>query len=37
VIREWARAQGLAVSDRGRLSADVVAHYHDAHPAEVTP
>lgn len=37
VIREWARSQGIVVSDRGRLSADVVARYHEAHPAEVTP
>ncbi|WP_431837081.1 exonuclease domain-containing protein [Cellulomonas sp. Y8] len=37
VIREWARGQGIVVSDRGRLSADVVARYHDAHPVEVTP
>jgi DNA polymerase-3 subunit epsilon len=32
VIREWARGQGITVSDRGRLSADVVARYEDAHP-----
>lgn len=37
VIREWARGQGITVSDRGRLSADVVARYEDAHPAEVAP
>ncbi|GIG36255.1 exonuclease domain-containing protein [Cellulomonas pakistanensis] len=33
VIREWARSQGIAVSDRGRLAADVVARYHDAQQA----
>jgi hypothetical protein len=27
-IREWARKQGLKVSDRGRISADVVDAYH---------
>src|SRR5512142_2470579 len=26
-IRQWAREQGLQVSDRGRISADIVAKY----------
>lgn len=30
-IREWARAQGMKVSDRGRIAADIVAKYDDAH------
>lgn len=30
-IREWARANGHTVSDRGRLSASVVAAYEAAH------
>lgn len=30
-IREWARANGYKVSDRGRISADVVAAYEAAH------
>jgi hypothetical protein len=30
-IRRWAQAAGLAVGDRGRLSPDVVAAYHEAH------
>ncbi len=29
-IREWARSQGYTVSDRGRLSADVLAAYEAA-------
>jgi hypothetical protein len=29
-IREWARASGYDVSDRGRLSAEVVAAYNSA-------
>lgn len=34
-IRAWARARGLAVADRGRLPAHVVAAYADAHaPAD---
>ncbi|TDO44376.1 Lsr2 protein [Kribbella sp. VKM Ac-2527] len=32
-IRAWARGRGLAVADRGRIAADVVAAYHEAHPA----
>ena len=30
-IRQWAREQGLPVSDRGRISADIVAKYDAAH------
>ena len=30
-IRAWALEQGLAVSDRGRLRAGVLAAFHDAH------
>jgi hypothetical protein len=30
-IRQWAREQGLQVSDRGRISADIVAKYDSAH------
>lgn len=30
-IREWAKSQGLAVSDRGRVSAEVIAAYESAH------
>lgn len=30
-VREWARAQGYTVSDRGRLSSDVTAAYEAAH------
>ena len=30
-VRAWARAQGIKVSDRGRIPADVLARYHDAH------
>ena len=29
-IREWARKQGLKVSDRGRIPADIVEKYHKA-------
>jgi hypothetical protein len=29
-IREWARGQGLKVSDRGRIPADVLEAYRDA-------
>jgi hypothetical protein len=31
-VRHWARAAGLAVSDRGRLGPDVWSAWHDAHP-----
>ena len=30
-VRAWARGQGLKVSDRGRIPADVLARYHAAH------
>ena len=30
-IRAWAKEQGLKVSERGRISADVVARYDAAH------
>jgi nucleoid-associated protein Lsr2 len=30
-IREWARGQGYSVSDRGRISANVMAAYEKAH------
>ena len=30
-IREWARQHGIAVSERGRISANVIAKYDDAH------
>ncbi len=31
-VQAWARAQGLAVSDRGRLRPEGNATWHDAHP-----
>ena len=30
-VRAWATAQGLKVSERGRISADVVSKYEAAH------
>ncbi len=30
-VRAWARSQGLKVSDRGRIPADVLARYQSAH------
>jgi hypothetical protein len=30
-VREWARDQGLKVSDRGRIPADIVNQYDAAH------
>jgi hypothetical protein len=30
-VRAWAREQGLPVSDRGRIPADVLARYESAH------
>ena len=30
-VRAWARAQGLKISDRGRIPADVLAKYEAAH------
>lgn len=32
-IREWARAQGIAVSDRGRISSDIIERYYAENPA----
>ena len=31
-IRAWAQAEGVKVSDRGKLSDDVIAKYRAAHP-----
>ncbi len=31
-IRAWAKSQGIAVSERGRVPADVVKRYQAAHP-----
>lgn len=31
VIREWARANGHTLSDRGRISADILSAYRQAH------
>jgi Lsr2 len=30
-VREWARAEGMTVSDRGRIPAEVLARYQAAH------
>lgn len=30
-VRAWARAQGLTISDRGRIPAEVLAKYESAH------
>ncbi len=30
LVRAWAKAQGLQVSDRGRVSADIVNQYREA-------
>jgi Lsr2 len=30
-VREWARARGLKVSERGRIPADVAAEYEKSH------
>lgn len=30
-VREWAKAEGIAVSDRGRISADVIVKFQEAH------
>jgi hypothetical protein len=30
-VRAWAKAQGLAVSERGRIPAEIVAQYEAAH------
>jgi hypothetical protein len=32
-VRAWAREQGIAVSDRGRVAGDVVRRYEEAHAA----
>jgi ERCC4-type nuclease len=32
-VRAWARTNGLVVSDRGRLPAEIWSAYRDAHPA----
>jgi hypothetical protein len=29
-VREWAKSQGLEVAERGRVSADILAKYHEA-------
>ena len=31
VVREWARTQGLQVSERGRVSADIIEAYNAKH------
>jgi hypothetical protein len=36
-IREWAKANGFAVSERGRLPSEVVAAYADRNSAPVEP
>ena len=30
-VREWARAQGLKVSDRGRIPSEILAKYEESH------
>jgi len=30
-VREWARSEGLKVSDRGRIPADILTRYEAAH------
>ena len=30
-VREWARGQGMPVSSRGRVSADIMARFEQAH------
>lgn len=32
-VRDWARQQGMKVSDRGRLPADLLNAYHEAVPS----
>lgn len=32
-VREWAKSQGIAVNERGRISADLQAKYDAAHAA----
>lgn len=36
-VRQWAREQGFDVRDRGRLSAEVVERYQQAHAVEPPP
>jgi nucleoid-associated protein Lsr2 len=36
-MREWARSNGHPVSDRGRLSADIIAAYEQAHEPRPRP
>lgn len=31
-VREWAKSQGIAVNERGRISADLQAKFQAAHP-----
>ena len=31
LIREWAQGQGIAVNERGRIPAEIVAAYESAH------
>ena len=30
-VRQWAQEQGMAVAERGRISADVIRRYEEAH------
>lgn len=30
-VREWARAQGMTVSERGRIPSEITQAYHQAH------
>jgi len=30
-VRDWARSAGLQVSERGRISADIIRRYEAAH------
>lgn len=32
-IREWARTQGITVSDRGRISSEIIERYYAENPA----
>lgn len=34
-VRKWAASQGIAVNDRGRISAEVVDKYREAHDGQV--
>ena len=31
VVREWAKSQGIAVNERGRISAELMGKYQAAH------